>query len=97
MISYGNREKRSKQDKFQELHKTSNSEALSYSMSNIPFHNLHSLNNNDLSSQSNVNNDFNQRYNQEINKKNLKSKEQPKTNGSVSQYYQQFPNQVFYP
>ena len=94
MMSCGTREKRSQKDVFQEMHKTNNSESLSHSMSNMHFHSFHSLNNNDSSSQSNVNTTFNNKYNEELNKKNSKIPKQTKVNGSVSQYYQQFPNQV---
>ena len=94
MISCGTREKRSQQDVFQELHKTSNAESLSHSMSNLHFHNFHSLHNKESSSQSNVNTTFNNKYNEEFNKTNSKIPKQTKVNGAASQYYQQFPNQV---
>lgn len=94
MMSCGTREKRSQQDVFQELHKTSNAESLSHSMSNLHFHNFHSLHNNESSGRSNINTTFNNKYNEELNKINSKIPKQPKVNYTANQYYQQFPSQV---
>ena len=94
MVSRGTRDKRSQPDVFQELHKTSNTESLSHSMSNMHFHNFHSLLDDDSSKKTTINNDFNERYNEDIGNKNVRINAQPKVNGAASQYYQQFPNQV---